>query len=456
MGTAALSRARRDSARGRDRTVVNNRLCFAGACLILATAASLGACSSPDSSSIASGAAGGPEEHGARTGTGNQEDNDPSTDAGKRDGGKKPDATSSPSDAGGGPTATGASLISAGLAQTCTSLANGNAKCWGHGWFGNLGNGVAGANSNVPVSVLNVSSVSGLAMGKYFGCAIVGGGKVKCWGDGTNGELGNGMNEMSAVPVDVTGITGATAIAAGWYHACAVVAGGAIKCWGGFDVSGALGSSIAATSNVPIDADYIPTNAVKITAGAQHTCAVFANGSSYCWGLSPFGAVGAGGAAMIDVVEVDSNDSTTCALKNDGRVFCWGINNHGQLGAGASVAPGGGNQQSSYPVEVVGVANATAIAVGAMHVCALVAGGTVQCWGGNSHGQLGRGTDDAAGAPGQVLGISGAVSITSGSRHSCVKFANGTAKCWGSNGGTLGDGTNGSSSNVPVSVVNLP
>ena len=111
---------------------------------------------------------------------------------------------------------------------------------------GNLGNGQTGsgvASPAVPVSGLsNARSVVvayptdyccgiGDAAG-LFACALVEGGKVKCWGDNTMGTLGNGTFASSPVPVEVSGISGATAIALGESYACALLASGGVSCWG--------------------------------------------------------------------------------------------------------------------------------------------------------------------------------------------------------------------------------
>src|ERR1039458_9127512 len=84
----------------------------------------------------------------------------------------------------------------------------------------------------------------------------------------------------------------------------------------------------------------------------------------------------------------------TCALLAGGSVDCWGDNAHGQLGIGTSSGPAtcNGEPCTATAVPVRGIAHATAIAAGGSQTCALLAGGSVECWGYNGYGQLGVGT----------------------------------------------------------------
>jgi alpha-tubulin suppressor-like RCC1 family protein len=61
---------------------------------------------------------------------------------------------------------------------------------------------------------------------------------------------------------------------------------------------------------------------------------------------------------------------------------------------------------SPVPVAVVDIQNATEIAVGDVHTCARHAGGvSVSCWGQNTLGQLGDGTEVGEPRPGRVVGF---------------------------------------------------
>jgi len=85
------------------------------------------------------------------------------------------------------------------------------------------------------------------------------------------------------------------------------------------------------------------------------------------------------------------------------------------------------------------------IAVGNAHVCVLLAGGSVRCWGENDQGQLGYGhterigDDEVPADAGDVPLGATAVQIVAGYNATCAVLSTGGFKCWGfRTGGQIG------------------
>ncbi|RYE59661.1 MAG: RCC1 repeat-containing protein, partial [Sphingobacteriales bacterium] len=144
-----------------------------------------------------------------------------------------------------------------------------------------------------------------------------------------------------------------------------------------------------------------------------------------------------------------------CFTTTSNGVFCAGSNDYGELGDGFHTV--GNPAGLSKATEVLSLAGlASKVTVGTHHSCVLTTGNGVSCWGENSLGQLGDGSNIATVVPISVQGLSFGVSaLATGTHHNCVLTSTGGVKCWGRNtSGQLGDGT-GISNNVPVDVVGL-
>jgi alpha-tubulin suppressor-like RCC1 family protein len=122
-----------------------------------------------------------------------------------------------------------------------------------------------------------------------------------------------------------------------------------------------------------------------------------------------------------------------CAVLVDATVACWGQNDRGQLGAGDPSGPEScaSGPCSPAPVPVLGLFDASDLAAGWAHTCALRLDGTVWCWGDNAYGQLGDGTTDPHALPVEVAGLPPIVALSLRSDTSCGLDLEGTAWCWG-------------------------
>jgi alpha-tubulin suppressor-like RCC1 family protein len=316
----------------------------------------------------------------------------------------------------------------------------------------------SGAVSPGPVTAAAPPTVTAVSAGGDHTCAVMADGTVRCWGYNAYGQLGDGSTDRRLTPVSVAGISTATSITVGEYHSCALLTGGSIRCWGG-NATGALGDGTTADSLTPVAVSGIST-ATAVAAGDRHTCAVLADHTVRCWGWNTEGQLGDGTTtARLTPVEVAGISTATvvvggeigftCALLAGGSIRCWGNNTSGQLGDGTRTT-------RLAPVAVSGISTATAVDAGDAHTCAVLTDGSVRCWGSNWAGELGDGTMSPPRAvPVAVVGISTATAVAAGGQHSCAAMTDGTSRCWGHNGsGQLGDGTLTSSWN-PVAVTGM-
>jgi alpha-tubulin suppressor-like RCC1 family protein len=235
-------------------------------------------------------------------------------------------------------------------------------------------------------------------------------------------------------------------VAGGTFTCLRNLSGGA-KCWG-YNYYGQLGDGTSTTRESAVTVLGL-SGAVELTLGDDHSCARFADGGVSCWGSNDRGQLGDGSntgrTAPVTHVALDGAAITiaagyihTCAVLTDGTVECWGGNTDGELGVGS-------HTDQWTPKRVPNLNGVAAVAAGERHTCARLLDGTIQCWGFDYWGQLGDGNFDAGETlPVQVLDVISAVDLVAGggSDHTCVRQANGQVQCWGANlAGQLGDGT---------------
>jgi alpha-tubulin suppressor-like RCC1 family protein len=348
--------------------------------------------------------------------------------------------------------------LDAGGSTTCAREASTVTWCWGAGLGGQIGDG-ASLNRNQPTRPSGLQRYEAIAVGAAATCGVSVQ-RLECWGVNALGAIGDTTTSDRSRPVTVQ--LGPVQVGVGDRHACVLRTGGTVWCWGE-NGSGQLANTDlgAADQTVPVQvAPALTPGVVSVDAGADHTCALRADATVWCWGENGSGQVGVPGPSDVStptqvaglsatpVLQVVAGGSHTCVLLADRTVRCWGSDAQGQLGDGTA----GGSLVT--PTAPVGVGEVLSLAAGGRHTCAVRTNGTVWCWGENAAGQLGRGTTGSPVAtPAPVLQLAGAASVAAGEFHTCATLPSGTARCWGTNSSfQLGNGTTVDSA-VPVTVV---
>lgn len=280
-----------------------------------------------------------------------------------------------------------------------------------------------------------------LASGLSHTCGLDGEGAAYCWGANEAGQLGDGSITDRPSPVPVRSELRFSLLTAGAAHTCGLAGGGVPVCWG-HNLSGQLGDGSRTDQRGPRTVGG-GISFRGLTAGWDHTCGLTSSGNAFCWGANSQGQLGDG--STLDrlvptlvrgaVESLVAGSAHTCG-SSERRVLCWGANDFGQLGDGTT-------EDRSQPTAVTGLPSApTMLAAGAVHTCALVAGGAAYCWGQNLQGQLGDGTTQSRTTPVVVSGDIAFSRIYAGGALTCGVSVDGAEYCWGLNqNGQLGDGT---------------
>ncbi|HUQ00442.1 MAG TPA: polysaccharide lyase family 7 protein [Aeromicrobium sp.] len=244
--------------------------------------------------------------------------------------------------AGGSPTVTAQittftnwTRVSAGDSHTCAIRA-GTLFCWGSDASGQIGNGDGDNSPTSPQQITASATWTSVSAGGSHTCAIRSVGILYCWGNDDAGQVGNGGGTGNglSVPQQITTATDWKSVSAGATHTCAIRSTGKLYCWGN-DANGQLGNGSGGSSTIPIQitsaADW-----KSVSAGGTHTCALRGSGIIYCWGADNYNQSVEGGAitdvdypqkvggSYTDWKSIDAGANHTCALRGGGALYCWG------------------------------------------------------------------------------------------------------------------------------------
>ncbi|MEM9190489.1 MAG: hypothetical protein AAGF12_14990 [Myxococcota bacterium] len=380
----------------------------------------------------------------------------------ERDGGQADASNDGSSDAVGQPDRADAGVfvpprdrsVAAGYDHSCAIGRGGRLLCWGNNEEGQVGDGTFGEDRPAPTSVVRpVSGWVAVSTEEFTTCGIQGNGDLYCWGSGQRGQLGQGDQTRRPEPTRVP-IEGVVDVDVGRNHVCAIDNRGALYCWGANN-EGTLGLGDAFGSPDYYTPQRVGTQTSweKVSCSSGHSCGLQRDGSLFCWGRNTQQQIGQDdpsqqfrGPTQVPgrYQDVVAEQSHTCAVQTDGRLACWGLNEEGRLGVGDTTprpSPTEIAEQGPFESVSAGWFNTASIRNGALFL---------QGW--NMFAEFFDDRDNRL-VPTQIGSGSGWTEISVGRFHYCGRQSDGLVYCAGSNEfGQLGRVTDSENRHIPVGI----
>lgn len=322
--------------------------------------------------------------------------------------------------------------LSAGSRYTCALNSLGTLKCWGRNNQKQLGLPDTNTDYISPTEVMKGARFSSISAGYYLTCGIVYPQKLYCWG---SGDIGNGTDESNSPPVAVNPEESYIDVSVGFYMACAITHKNQLKCWG-TNNDNQLGNGSANHENRPVHID-VNEKYVKVSSGKYFACALTTSNKIKCWGKV------LGDVSYNTTPQLISNESFktlssgvdhACAVTIDDELKCWGENTYYQLGAGS-------NEYVIYmsPTLIDSHNKYKTVTSAKQHTCAITTNNELKCWGWNSQGILGDGTEVERYEPTTIDSGVSYIYASALDNHTCALTTQYQLKCWGVNSsGELG------------------
>ena len=180
----------------------------------------------------------------------------------------------------------GASTLSVAGAHACSVMNDGKIWCWGQNNSGACGQPMRTRYVPRPKAVPNVKDAVAVATGESVTCMIDRPGAVSCWGANAYRVLGphapaDGSPRDTPQAIPLPGRAVEVSVGDNG-HACARLENGEVYCWGQGE-DGELGDGSTDARATPVQARGI-VHAKQITAGLEETCALVEGGRVFCWG----------------------------------------------------------------------------------------------------------------------------------------------------------------------------
>ena len=290
-----------------------------------------------------------------------------------------------------------------GFEHSCVLKLHNSLSCWGNNEYGQLGDGsTVSSNTPVQVSGIDPEEVFQIIAGYRHTCAVMFDRSILCWGWNAHGQVGDGTTTTTPSPIEIFASEEVKDAATGAFHTCVIKFGKSLYCWGN-NAFGQIGDGSTTSRNTPVLIDQMSGSVQQISVGYTHTCAVLTDKRIKCWGQNNHGQVGllcrqefcsepVYVPDLYDAVKVTTGVSHSCALLTDATVRCWGLNSNGQLGDQSTAS-------SSVPETVHELQGVHKLTSGNFHNCALLENDSVKCWGSNLVGQGGDGSTKSRNVP---------------------------------------------------------
>lgn len=359
------------------------------------------------------------------------------------------------------PTAETSAAVASSVARITTSVdmscgitSTGALYCWGNNYLGQLGDG-----TNIKRAVPTFVPVPG--GGRWSGnvegadghtCATTTDGRLFCWGEGRQGRLGNGSEDDRFVPTIVLAPD-----RSGWKQvdvsdasSCGLTRAGNMYCWG--YLYGILNNGPYTEPEWFLTPQQVNLHGIRVDSfsyGNPNICAL-SSGQLYCWGGNLVPDATVGDHVVVPTLwgdpsqrwKVINSQGSWCGIDTVDDLYCWGwyYRYYSQPCNPGDIEV---TLEGCLHHEILPATSPRKISVGSAkwrdvsarsNVCAITTGDDLYCWGFNTNGEVGIGSDSYMENDPSLVDRPGGVGwayVDVGDGQTCGVSLTGEFYCWG-------------------------